>query len=311
MARRTKSGRHANLHSELLASVKRAGLAIHTGTLRTRVQALVPVQKNIRKLGKSLVDGSANRNAHARIIAYLIDYVGVVIPGPELCIVAGIDDWARRVRELRVEHGWPIYTGVTVKAIREAEEPSMLNELGLPHMVPSDYILINAVQDIAAAKRWKTANSIRRQNVGVRDKVLNYLRANVGQAVTGEELRYVAKNKTEWARRCRELRTEFGWPVVTRNTGRPDLPVGVYLLEQDRQSPTHDRRIPDVERRAVLIRDKYTCTKCGWKSESWDKADPRNLELHHVQPHVRRGQNLRDNLITVCTVCHDDIHRSH
>jgi hypothetical protein len=33
------------------------------------------------------------------------------------------------------------------------------------------------------------ANEIRRENIAVRDKILKYLRANVGQKVTGEELK--------------------------------------------------------------------------------------------------------------------------
>jgi hypothetical protein len=95
------------------------------------------------------------------------------------------------------------------------------------------------------AFRWRLANEIRRENIAVRDKILKYLRKNIGQNVTGEELKYLAKDRSEWARRVRELRTEYGWPVVTQNTGHPDLEVGVYLLEADRQSPEHDRHIPD------------------------------------------------------------------
>ena len=107
----------------------------------------------------------------------------------------------------------------------------------------------------------------------------------------------------------RELRTEFGWPVATKSTGRPDLGVGVYVLQADRQSPEHDRHIPDDVRREVLRRDGYRCRECDWSHDEWNPSDPRHLELHHVMPHVRGGENVKENLNTLCTVCHDKLHR--
>ena len=86
--------------------------------------------------------------------------------------------------------------------------------------------------------------------------------------------------------------------------------VGVYLLEACRQSPVHDRKIADDVKRAVLMRDKRSCQKCGWSHKEWDRADPRYLELHHIEHHVDGGDNDKDNLLTVCTVCHDKIHKS-
>jgi 5-methylcytosine-specific restriction endonuclease McrA len=39
-------------------------------------------------------------------------------------------------------------------------------------------------------------------------------------------------------------------------------------------------------------------------------SDPRHhLELHHLEAHVKGGENAAENLITVCNVCHDKIHR--
>ncbi len=169
--------------------------------------------------------------------------------------------------------------------------------------------LISLEQDRDAAHRWNLANEIRRENISVRDKLIKYFVKNVGQKITGEELKYLAKDRSEWARRVRELRTEFGWPVVTRNTGRPNLEVGVYLLEADRQSPEHDRHIPDPVKRKVLWRDDYKCQECGWTHDDWNRSDPRHLELHHMKPHAKGGENTEENLITVCTICHDDIHK--
>lgn len=152
------------------------------------------------------------------------------------------------------------------------------------------------------------AQRLRHQPRSVRDRLLDYLRMNVGRPVTGEELRYVAKEATEWARRVRELRSEEGWPIVTRSSGRPELPVGIYVLEQERQSPPHDRMISDGVRRDVLRRDGYQCQRCQWDHDLWNRSDPRHLELHHIQHHESGGANTADNLVTLCTVCHDEWH---
>ena len=133
--------------------------------------------------------------------------------------------------------------------------------------------------------------------------------ANVGKPISGEELRYVAKERTEWARRVRELRTEEGWPILTKFTGRSDIEVGVYVLESDRQIPKHDRGIDDDVKGKVLRRDDYRCRDCGWNYTLWNRSDPRHLELHHKIAHVRGGENTPDNLITLCNTCHDKVHR--
>jgi hypothetical protein len=175
-------------------------------------------------------------------------------------------------------------------------------------MKPSDYVLLRDEQDREAAHRWNVANSIRRKPGSVQKKVLEYLRQNIGARVTGEELRYVAGDRIEWPRRVRELRTEHGWPIVTKITGRPDLPVGTYLLEADRQSPREDRTIPDTLRGEVLRRDNYCCSSCHWDHSLWNRSDPRHLELHHVVSHACGGNTTADNLTTLCTICHDRVH---
>lgn len=281
---------------------------LKSDSLRIKVLSLVPCFQQLRDLGKSLIPSIIARSARDRILYYLKKYPGVVISGNELLVVSGIQEYARRVRELKVQFGWSIASGLTAKQMAEESE-FLLSSVDISTMGPSDYILLSSEQDREAAHRWNLANEIRRENIAVRDKILKYLRKNIGQKVTGEELKYLAKDRSEWARRVRELRTEYGWPVVTQNTGRPDLEVGVYLLEADRQSPEHDRHIPDPVKRKVLRRDDYKCTTCNWSHDLWNRSDPRHLELHHQKPHAEGGENTESNLITVCTVCHDEIHR--
>jgi hypothetical protein len=290
--------------------------------LREKVRALIPSFHAIRDLGASLMPEGRGEGARDRLITYLCKYPGLIIDGDELLVVSGIGEWARRVRELRVEHGWWINSGQAFQDIAAdadsdpeaaTEVQSFIDQYGInPADVKVDqYVLLSAVQDRDAAHRWKLQNDIKRKHTAVRDRVLAYLKANVGHPVTGEELRYLAGKKSEWARRVRELRTQFGWPVKTRSSGRPDLPVGVYVLEQDRQAPVHDRKIPDSVRGAVLKRDHYRCRNpnCGWDYSQANPADRRTmLELHHIHEHVRGGENTVENLITLCNVCHDEVH---
>jgi hypothetical protein len=48
------------------------------------------------------------RAAKTKLLAYFVANVGKVVGKKELQEVAGISEWARRVRELRVEDGYPI-----------------------------------------------------------------------------------------------------------------------------------------------------------------------------------------------------------
>jgi len=308
MARRSKQLEPESLRKELVKLLTNFERELQQGDLRSKVLSLVPAHNLLRDLGSSLIPKESASSARERIIHYLQKYPRTVIDGNELMVVAGIGEWARRVRELRVQFGWSIINGVTAKEMdNEGELP--LENVDVTRMGPDDYVLMNEEQDRDAAFRWNKANEIRRKKSGVRDKILEYMRFNVGKQITGEELRYVANNKSEWARRVRELRTEYGWPVVTKTTGMPDLPVGVYVLVEDRQAPEHDRVIPDPVRRAVLQRDGYMCQDCGWHHEKWNPSDPRHLEAHHVKEHAEGGLNTEENLITLCNICHDGVHR--
>ncbi|MBX3481817.1 MAG: HNH endonuclease [Caulobacter sp.] len=281
--------------------------------LREQVRSLVPVFQKMRLLGCGLLPHEPGA-ARGRIIAYFRRYPMTLIEGAELQVVSGIGEWARRVRELRVQFGWWIYSGVTLReqAIEAPEAVSeMLQELGvrLDQIRVDHYVLMRPDQDRDAAHRWHLINSIRKRKGGVKPKFLAFFRENVGKPVALEELRYLAGDKSEWARRVRELRTEEGWPIYTRMQGRPDLPVGSYVLDEDKQAPEHDRHIPDDVRIAVLERDEFSCRVCGWKRVNLHPDDPRKfLELHHIEHHVAGGLNTVDNLVTLCNVHHDQVH---
>jgi len=169
-------------------------------------------------------------------------------------------------------------------------------------------MLVSVEPDVKASRRWIIANRIRRSNISAQDRILEFLKENVGQAVTTEELAYVAKTR-EFGRRTRELRTQQGWAVATRFTGRPDLSPGQYVLQSLEQiKEPHDRNIPEAVQKLVYARDNNACRLCGWSIDRWRSSDPRILELHHFQEHAEGGSNTEDNLVVLCSSCHDDFH---
>ena len=85
--------------------------------------------------------------------------------------------------------------------------------------------------------------------------------------------------------------------------------MGEYVLEsKDRIAEPHDRRITFEVEKTVYERDNNTCRLCGWQREKWTRKDPRILELHHIKEHVKGGANVAQNLVVLCSKCHDEIH---
>lgn len=271
----------------------------YTGlALRQKVLRLVSILKTTKQLNISVArdSGCDGSNARERIRLYLVEHAGVALAAAELEVVAGISEYGRRVRELRVQDGYKIFSCFS-------NDPSV----GIT-LRRNQYLLTTAEPDLTAARRWHIANRIRKQPGSSTSRLLDYLQANVGQVVTSEELYYVARVK-DFPRRTRELRTEQGFSVATHFTGRPDLKQGEYVLENlDRIADSHDRHISDEVQERVYARDSDTCRLCQWNRAEWTRDDPRYLELHHVETHVSGGANDEENLVVLCNRCHDDVH---
>ena len=92
---------------------------LRTGGLRPKVLALVPIFHGLRDLGKALIPSEYASAARDRILYYFREYPRIIINGDELLVVSGIQEYARRVRELRVQFGWGIASGVTIKEMLE------------------------------------------------------------------------------------------------------------------------------------------------------------------------------------------------
>jgi hypothetical protein len=141
------------------------------------------------------------------------------------------------------------------------------------------------------------------KETSARDRILSYLRENVGQKVTSKELSQVA-GISEFARRIRELRHECGGWKISTGFNRPDLKPDEYLLESLEQKPVYERMNAEIWAR-VLKRDNFTCQNCGWKKGDPQTNNRKFLEVHHKNPVRAQGEPTEDNLVTLCNVCHD------
>jgi hypothetical protein len=253
--------------------------------LRERVCTFVEMSRDTKELALVHVKALLPfESASERILGYLRMFEGKEVEGEELEVVSGISEYARRVREWRVEFGWPI------------------------RHVGSRYVLDRDEPDAAKAELWRTLNTIKRSDAGARDKMLALFRAlPIGLPVSTLQLRYVAENKD--MRRVRELRTEFGWRIMTRKTGMPQLRPDQYVLADPDPMEAHDRHIDTDTVIKVLERDKNRCLKCGWHPDQRVAGDPRQyIELHHIDWHSEGGANEPENLATLCNVHHRKVH---
>jgi 5-methylcytosine-specific restriction endonuclease McrA len=222
-------------------------------------------------------------SAQQRLLAYLRLRLGEVVEKDELSGVAGIHEWARRVRELRVEHGWPIRTNSIDETLR-----------------PGQYILDADEPDESLAQRWRTAHEIRQQPGGARDRLIAYLKAVHPDPADKEQLAYVAKVQA-FPRRIREL-TEAGWRISS-NVDDGQLRSGEYRLESLEQTPPRMREAIKL-RTTILNRDEWTCQYCG-RTPGDDRV---RLQVHHLHQVADGGDNSPDNLVTLCSECHAGFH---
>lgn len=142
---------------------------------------------------------------------------------------------------------------------------------------------------------------------GARARLRLHFLANLGRVMDAEELRPVAGNISEWARRVRELRTEEGFLILTHND-RANLKPGEYLLETAKPQPAFVRAISKETRAFVLDRNGFTCQMCGAVAGETHPFDPtRKTRLHigHVIDKSMGGSDEATNLKAICSVCNE------
>lgn len=142
---------------------------------------------------------------------------------------------------------------------------------------------------------------------GAKRKLRLHFLANIGRVMDSEELRVVADNQSEWARRVRELRTEEGYLILTHND-RSDLKPGQYLLETPKPQPAFTRAISKETRAFVLDRNGFTCQMCGavaGEPHPYDPSRKTRLHLGHIIDKSTGGTDDPANLRAICSVCNE------
>lgn len=143
---------------------------------------------------------------------------------------------------------------------------------------------------------------------GSKERIRQFLRANVGTVVTSIQIREAIGNQaSEWARRLRELRDEEGWPIRSHNDDA-DLKPGEYLLEREppeRKDVAFARTISAKLRAEVLDRNGFTCQMCGLTPGEIDPETRRKVRLHigHIVDKSLGGRDELSNLRTLCSTC--------
>ena len=134
-----------------------------------------------------------------------------------------------------------------------------------------------------------------------------YFLANLGKVMDSDELRIVADNQSEWARRIRELRNEEGYQILTHND-RSELKPGQYLLESPKPLPAFARQISKETRAFVLDRNGFTCQMCGavaGEDHPYDATRKTRLHLGHIIDKSMGGTDDPVNLRAICSVCNE------
>lgn len=144
-------------------------------------------------------------------------------------------------------------------------------------------------------------------SVGARTRLRQFFLNHLGEVLEAAQLREVAGNINEWARRIRELRTEEGYQILTHND-RADLKPGQYLLESAKPQPAFAREISKETRAFVLDRNGFTCQMCGavaGEPHPYDSTRKTRLHLGHVIDKSLGGSDEPGNLRAICSVCNE------
>ncbi len=193
----------------------------------------------VRAYGGRRLRHPQGSGAKKLILLYLQEHAAEWVYGEELAAVSGIGEWARRVRELRVEQGFEIEedAGRYRLASREANEQRRA--------------------------RWAVVGELQDSDGLPRDRVLGLLERLTGSVVSVDELDRVAGRKVG-AQFTRQLREEDGYPIES-SADAPDLKPGEYRLATALAvyRLNAGQRVFDEDVRSALFRrDCFRCARC-------------------------------------------------
>ncbi len=159
--------------------------------------------------------------ARARILRYMQIRLGETVSKEELSGVAGIHEWARRVRELRQDLGWDIHSVNT------------RDGLGV-----GDYVLIRGHADPGLAGAWTSARKMRNLRTAggkpaPKTRVLEFLKEIYPRGGDTEQLAHVAGSAGNAESAIADLIAD-GWALEETPSGDESFLSGWHLVSLDR-----------------------------------------------------------------------------
>jgi HNH endonuclease len=145
------------------------------------------------------------------------------------------------------------------------------------------------------------------KKTGARAKLRTHFLNNIGAIQEADDLRSIAGNISEWARRVRELRDEEGYQILTHND-RSDLKPGQYVLLSAKPVPAFARAISKETRAYVLDRNGFTCQQCGTvagEAHPYDNGRKTRLHIGHTVDKSMGGSDDASNLRAICSICNE------
>ena len=137
-------------------------------------------------------------------------------------------------------------------------------------------------------------------------KLRSHFLANLGRVLGAVELRDVAGNISEWARRCGNCVLKRG-TSCSRTNDRADLKPGEYLLESAKPQPAFAGRflrkrgqlcwIAMVHLSGCAVPSRANCT--------YDPGRKTRLHIGHVIDKSLGGSDDPSNLAAICSVCNE------
>ena len=144
------------------------------------------------------------------------------------------------------------------------------------------------------------------RRVSMKDELRRLFLKHKGEILTNKQLQAVVGNRTEWARRVRELRMDEGWPIQTHHDDA-SLKVGQYRLIDDPPEPGEYKfgpRMSQTQRARILHRNGHTCQSCGAGiGDHDDQGRPIRLHVDHHEAYSHGGRRSDENLRALCSAC--------
>ena len=149
--------------------------------------------------------------------------------------------------------------------------------------------------------------------MSARDRILNLFLENIGNVVSKGQISKVA-NISEWARRVRELRDEYGYEIKSHKQMNGKLRPGEYILENPIPNlKAKERKISKSQYFRILNRDNHYCLSCGRGPNEEHPTDIKKrikLVVDHVYPISNAAKYNVDpygdeNLQTLCDFCNE------